>query len=132
MYMFSNNLIVIRYWWLIILFYYILYVIWIWLDFTCIDKQHKCADGLQCIAEHRLCDGYEHCTDRSDEDPDFCRGIILRDFNTVTYLMEFYFYVTINFTRCVLFRVVHHSRGRLFFIITVIASKPTKIQLHVI
>lgn len=44
-------------------------------DNSCIYGQNKCADGLQCIEEDNLCDGHEDCTDRSDEDPNFCRGI---------------------------------------------------------
>ena len=42
----------------------------------CKEDQIKCEDGYQCIYDHSLCDGYTHCDDESDEDPDMCKGKI--------------------------------------------------------
>lgn len=53
----------------------IFYITYIYLDYSCSDYNQKCLNGLQCISEYSLCDGYEDCTDKSDEDPDVCRGM---------------------------------------------------------
>ena len=43
---------------------------------TCKAGHWKCKDGLRCMDESRVCDGYsvpwEECYDRSDEDPSMC------------------------------------------------------------
>ena len=35
----------------------------------------KCSDGLQCIYNETLCDGYTRCNDKSDESAEVCNGM---------------------------------------------------------
>ena len=39
---------------------------------NCLAGSWKCKDGMQCIAETRVCDQESDCLDRSDEDPAVC------------------------------------------------------------
>lgn len=44
---------------------------------------------MQCIPWGGLCNGYVHCDDQSDEDPEFCRGnISYTDMNILYCSME--------------------------------------------
>jgi len=44
-------------------------------EYDCPKDKGKCRDEIQCISLDNFCDGYEHCKDKSDEDPGFCRGM---------------------------------------------------------
>ena len=39
---------------------------------SCLSDEFACADGLQCIADLYLCDGWEICEDGSDESESLC------------------------------------------------------------
>lgn len=43
-------------------------------DYVCSQLHLKCLNGLQCIFEHGLCDGYSDCKDKSDESIQVCKG----------------------------------------------------------
>ena len=43
-------------------------------EFQCPDSYVKCSDGLQCIHEGGMCNGYSYCNDKSDEDEHMCKG----------------------------------------------------------
>ena len=60
-----------------------LFCIYFLLDFTCPRDSIKCKDNLQCIRSDSLCDYYENCKDKSDEDQAFCEG------NMVMYACNF-------------------------------------------
>lgn len=40
----------------------------------CSEGHIKCNDGLQCIPDSSMCDGWARCNDESDEDENFCKG----------------------------------------------------------
>ena len=40
----------------------------------CSEEHIKCNDGLQCIPDNSMCDGWARCNDESDEDESFCKG----------------------------------------------------------
>ena len=44
-------------------------------EYDCPEDKGKCRDEIQCISLDNFCDGYAHCKDKSDEDPEFCRGM---------------------------------------------------------
>ena len=44
------------------------------LDYKCNEGRTKCSDGKQCIYTYQLCNRYEDCNDKSDEDDTTCRG----------------------------------------------------------
>jgi hypothetical protein len=43
-------------------------------EFQCPESYVKCSDGLQCIHEVGMCNGYSYCNDKSDEDEHMCKG----------------------------------------------------------
>lgn len=43
---------------------------------SCGENKVKCQDGIQCIPEQNLCDGWTRCNDKSDEEPAFCKGML--------------------------------------------------------
>ena len=43
-------------------------------EYMCSKGASKCADGLQCIVNAGICDGYPDCIDGSDEDEESCKG----------------------------------------------------------
>ena len=40
----------------------------------CPGVEIKCTDGLQCVKETAICNGYVDCADGSDESEDVCKG----------------------------------------------------------
>lgn len=38
-----------------------------------IERPFKCSYSGQCLRNSKLCDGYNDCTDGSDEDVNFCK-----------------------------------------------------------
>jgi energy-converting hydrogenase Eha subunit B len=48
----------------------------------CQEGKSKCRDEIQCVNLENFCDGYEHCEDGSDEDPELCRGT---KYNSIVY-----------------------------------------------
>ena len=44
------------------------------IEYMCSQGHWKCLNGLQCISEKRLCDGYIDCKDKSDESIQVCKG----------------------------------------------------------
>lgn len=43
-------------------------------EYTCPGSRLKCPGGLECIEYDEMCNGFNDCNDKSDEDPDFCRS----------------------------------------------------------
>lgn len=44
----------------------------------CGEQFLKCKDGLQCVFNPDLCDGFNDCRDKSDEEEEFCKGKIYK------------------------------------------------------
>ena len=43
-------------------------------DYECRTGERKCADGLECVSDDNICNGYTDCEDKSDEDVEMCKG----------------------------------------------------------
>lgn len=48
------------------------------LGHKCAEGDMKCADGIECISIHSMCNYYRDCNDGSDELEETCRGEILQ------------------------------------------------------
>jgi len=68
------------------------------------EGQIKCADGIQCIWETRVCDGYSSCLDGSDEG-DHCLG------NTYALLIVYLIFYHVNDMKsvCIVFILRRHA-----------------------
>ncbi|CAG2205898.1 LRP2 [Mytilus edulis] len=44
---------------------------------VCINygEEFNCLDDLECVNQRYFCDGYKHCNDGSDEDPEYCKAL---------------------------------------------------------
>ena len=43
-------------------------------DYECRTGERKCSDGLECVSDYSICNGYADCEDKSDEDAEMCKG----------------------------------------------------------
>ena len=55
-------------------------------EHKCAEGDMKCADGIECISKHSMCNSGSDCNDGSDELEETCRGEILQH---VYYLISF-------------------------------------------
>ena len=46
-------------------------------EMACPSRHLKYDDGLQCISQDNICDGYTQCDDKSDEDERKCLSIYM-------------------------------------------------------
>lgn len=47
-------------------------------DYKCRTGERKCSDGLKCVSDYSICNGYADCEDKSDEDVEMCKGKLYR------------------------------------------------------